>query len=71
MLGFSKGLLMNKMGLLVGDVVLGLLVAGVLAPLTLVVLPESVQGSGALAAVAVASVALVMAVHWFIKRPKS
>ncbi len=61
---------MNKMGLLVGDVVLGLLVAGVLAPLTLV-LPESVQGSGALATVAVASVALVMAVHWFIKRPKS
>lgn len=62
---------MAKMRLLFGDVALGLLLAGVLAPFTLVVLPESVQGPGALLAVAGGSVILVIAAHWFIRRPKS
>ena len=62
---------MDKGWILVGEVVAGLLLAGILAPFTLFVLPESAQGPGALVVVGVASIALVIAAHRYITRRKA
>ena len=55
----------------IGEIGVGVLLAGVLAPLTLQALPTSVQGSGALLGVAILSVALVMGVSWFVRRSRA
>lgn len=62
--------MMTKIWRLLGELALGLLVAGILAPYTLLVLPDWAQGPAALGVVGTGSVALVMGAFWYGRRGK-